>query len=121
MKFSFAIELQNFILNLTQNNQDFFAEQDIENNKKKILKRFKYRKDNERKKQRNTNKNKSKNDYNKRKKDEKNFDEKNNNNRFRFNKNRKKKAIKNSELIILIKNQSNSRNYDVKSKTSSKI
>ena len=94
MKLSSAIELQNFILNLTQDNQNFLAEQNIENNKKKILKRLKYREDNERKKQRNTNKNKSKNDYNKRKKNEKDFDEEKNNNRSRFNKNRKKKSDK---------------------------
>ena len=57
MKFSSTIKLQNFVLNFTQNNQNFLIEQNIENDKNLILKRFKQRKNNERKKQRNINKN----------------------------------------------------------------
>ena len=55
MKFSSTIELQNFVLNLIQNNQNFLIEQEIENDKKIILKRLKQREDFQRKKQRNIN------------------------------------------------------------------
>ena len=89
MKLSSAIELQDFVLNLTQNNQNFLIEQGIENDKNVILKRLKQRKNFQRKKQRNVNQNKSDDDSNKRKKDENNFDEDGENNR-RFNKNRRK-------------------------------
>ena len=89
MKFSSAIELQNFVLNLIQNNQNFLIEQEIENDKEIILKRFKQREDFQRKKQRNVNQNKFDNDFNKRKKNENNFDENENNNR-QSNRNRRK-------------------------------
>ena len=89
MKSSSAIELQDFVLNLTQNNQNFLTEQEIENDKKIILKRFKQRENFQRKKQRNVNQNKFDNDFNKRKKNENNFDENENNNR-QFNRNRRK-------------------------------
>ena len=89
MKFSSAIKLQNFVLNLIQNNQNFLIEQKIENDKKIILKRFKQRKNFQRKKQRNVNQNKFDNDFNKRKKNENNFDENENNNR-QSNRNRRK-------------------------------
>ena len=90
MKFSSTIKLQNFVLNFTQNSQNFLIEQNIENDKNQILKRFKQRKNNERKKQRNINKNKFDNDVNKRKKNDENFDSNENNNQIQFNKNRKK-------------------------------
>ena len=89
MKFSSTIELQNFVLNLIQNNQNFLIEQEIENDKNVILKRFKQRENFQRKKQRNVNQNKFDNDFNKRKKNENNFDKNEKNNR-RFNKNRRK-------------------------------
>jgi hypothetical protein len=92
MKFLSTIKLQNFVLNLIQNNQNFLIEQKIENDKKIILKRFKQRKNYQRKKQRNINKNKFDDNFNKRKKNEKNFDKNENNNRS--NKNRKKKSKK---------------------------
>ena len=88
MKFSSTIELQNFVLNLTQNNQSFLIEQDIKDDKNMILKRFKQREDYERKKQRNVVKNKFDDDFNKRKKNDENFDANENNNRF--NRNRRK-------------------------------
>ena len=94
MKSSFAIELQNFVLNLTQNNQNFLTEQNIENNKNEILKRLKYRKNNERKKKRNVSKNKSNDDFNKRKKSDESFDENEDNNQNQFNRNRKEKSDK---------------------------
>ena len=90
MKFSLAIELQNFVLNLTQNNQNFLAKQSIENNKNEILKRLKYREDNERKKKRNVSKNKFNDDYNKRKKNDENFDADRDNNQNQFNRNRRR-------------------------------
>ena len=89
MKFSSTIKLQNFVLNLIQNNQNFLIEQEIENDKNVILKRFKQRENFQRKKQRNVNQNKFDDDFNKRKKNENNFDENEKNNR-RFNKNRRK-------------------------------
>ena len=89
MKFSSAIELQNFVLNLIQNNQNFLTEQKIENDKKIIFKRLKQRENFQRKKQRNVNQNKFDDDSNKRKKNENNFDKNENNNR-RSNKNRRK-------------------------------
>ena len=89
MKSSSAIELQDFVLNLTQNNQNFLIEQEIEDDKNVILKRLKQREDFQRKKQRNASQNKSDDGSNKRKKDENNFDENGKNNR-RFNKNRRK-------------------------------
>ena len=90
MKFSSTIELQNFVLNFIQNNQIFFVNQKIENDRNLIFKRFKQRKNNERKKQRNVNNNKFNDDFNKRKKNDENFDvEKDNKNQF--NKFQKKK------------------------------
>ena len=83
MKFSSTIELQNFVLNFIQNNQIFFVDQIIENDRNLIFKRFKQRKHNERKKQRNVSNNKFNDDFNKRKKKDENFDvEKNNKNQF---------------------------------------
>ena len=90
MKFSSAIELQNFVLNLTQNNQNFLIEQSIEDDKNLILKRLKQRENNERKKQRNINKNKFANDFNKRKRNDENFDANEDDNQNQFNKNRKR-------------------------------
>ena len=84
-----AIELQDFVLNLTQDNQNFLAEQEIEDDKDVILKRLKQREDFQRKKQRNASQNKPGDDSNKRKKDEDNSDENGENNR-RSNKNRRK-------------------------------
>ena len=90
MKFSTAIEFQNFVLNLIQNNQIFFVEQEIEDDRDLILKRFKQRENNERKKQRNINNNKSNDDFNKRKKNDENFDVEENN-KNQFNKSQKEK------------------------------
>ena len=84
-------------MNLIQNNQNFLIEQKIENDKKIILKRFKQRKNFQRKKQRNVNQNKFDNDFNKRKKNENNFDENENNNR-QFNKNRRKNRKNDKKL-----------------------
>ena len=101
MKFSAAIEFQDFVLNLTQNNQIFLVEQKIEDDRNLIFKRLKQRENNERKKQRNINNNKSNDDFNKRKKNDENFDvEKNNKNQFnkfqkKKNKNDKKFKIDN--------------------------
>ena len=89
MKSSSAIKLQDFVLNLTQNNQNFLAEQNIENDKNLILKRLKQREDNERKKQRNISKNKSADDFNKRKKNDENPDANGDDNQNQFNRNRK--------------------------------
>ena len=97
MKFSSAIKLQDFVLNLIQNNQNFLIEQEIENNKNVILKRLKQREDFQRKKQRNVNQNKFDDDFNKRKKNENNFDENEKNNR-RFNKNRRKNRKNDKKL-----------------------
>ena len=94
MKFSSTIELQNFVLNLTQNNQSFLIEQDIKDDKNMILKRFKQREDYERKKQRNVVKNKFDDDSNKRKKNDESFDADEDNNRFNRNRRRDRKNDK---------------------------
>ena len=94
MKFSSTIELQNFVLNLTQNNQSFLIEQDIKDDKNMILKRFKQREDYERKKQRNVVKNKFDDDSNKRKKNDENFDANEDNNRFNRNRRKNRKSDK---------------------------
>ncbi|KAG6986622.1 structure-specific endonuclease subunit SLX1 [Physcia stellaris] len=118
MKPSPAIELQDFILNLTQDNQDFLAEQGIEDNKEEILKRLKCRENNERKKQRSAGKNKPKNSYNKRKKGEEDSDKKKKTTiSLGPTGTEKERAIRNPELIILTKNQSNPRSYDVGPRT----
>ena len=94
MKFSSTIKLQNFVLNLTQNNQSFLIEQDIKDDKNMILKRFKQREDYERKKQRNVVKNKFDDDSNKRKKNDENFDADEDNNRFNRNRRKNRKSDK---------------------------
>ena len=94
MKLSSAIELQNFVLNLTQNNQSFLIEQDIEDDKNMILKRLKQRENYERKKQRNVVKNKFDDDSNKRKKNDESFDADEDNNRFNRNRRRDRKNDK---------------------------
>ena len=95
MKFSSAIELQNFVLNFIQNNQIFFVDQRIEDDRDLIFRRFKQRENNERKKQRNVNNNKFNDDFNKRKKNDENFDvEKNNKNQFNKFQKRKSKDDK---------------------------
>ena len=106
MKFSSTIKLQNFVLNFTQNNQNFLIEQNIENDKNLILKLFKQRKNNERKKQRNINKNKFANDFNKRKKTTKISIQTKTIIKINSTKIEKKieKTIKNSNSIILIEN-----------------
>ena len=91
MKFSLTIELQNFVLNFTQNNQIFLVDQRIEDDRNLILRRLKQRENNERKKQRNVNNNKSNDDFNKRKKNDENFDVEENN-KNQFNKSQKEKS-----------------------------
>ena len=94
MKPSPAIELQDFVLNLTQDNQSFLAEQGIEDDKDMILKRLKQREDYERKKQRNVAKNKPGDGSNKRKKDDENSDADGDNNRSNRNRRRDRKGGK---------------------------
>ena len=97
IKSSSTIKLQNFVMNFTQNNQNFLAKQNIENNKNVMLKRLMYRENNKRKKQRNINKS---ND-NKRKKIDENFDdERNNKQKVNRKKKRKFETIINSKAKI---------------------